>query len=263
MATTSSRRGNLCRQRGSGSLASRRRRPWLALGWAAPCLASYVTSIGCGASTSDDTLGASCASREECSDGQLCENEVCVGPATGSVAAPEACAVLSCPEGEPSCCRGMTATAIASGLGPQDYETRLDLVEEVSFSNGEVKVIFSFTEAGQQGWVVFDLGAERELSRVGFRGSHDGVADRFLTLSANGRQGGGCVFAFELQPRPAPVGSSVPFVRGSEVPLVSDDFCFEGGAPGRASELVFGVFASQRGRASLTVSDVTLTPDGR
>ena len=46
-----------------------------------------------------------------------------------------------------------------------------------------------------------------------------------------------------------------------EVPLVGDDFCFERGVPGRASELVFGIFAAQRGRASLTVSEVTLTPD--
>jgi hypothetical protein len=53
----------------------------------------------------------------------------------------------------------------------------------------------------------------------------------------------------------------VPFLLGSEVPLVGNDFCFERGVPGRASELVFGISAAQRGRASLTVSEVTLTPD--
>lgn len=262
MVTASSTHGNLYHQSGRASLAGRRGVAQL-LRWAAlvPYFASYVTSIGCGASTRDVAPGASCAATEQCSEGQLCENEVCVEVAAAAVAAPEACGVLSCPEGEATCCRAMTATATASGSGAQDYETRLDLVEEVAVSGGQVKATFSFTEAGQQGWVTFDLGVELELARVGFSGRHDGVADRFLTLSANGREGGGCVFAFELQPRPAPAGSEVPFVLRSEVPLVGDDFCFERGVPGRASELVFGIFAAQRGRASLTVSKVTLTPD--
>lgn len=252
---TSSTHGNLYPRSGRGSSA--RTGLLTPLGWAIlwPCLASFALSVGCGG-VSGDRAGSSCTSAAECGDGQLCEGDVCVEATAEPVTAPEACAVLSCP-GEAPCCRAMSAT------GAHDYETTVELVEEVAVSRGQVKATFAFTEAGQQGWVVFDLGVELDLARVGFSGRYDGVADRFLTLSANGSEGGGCVFAFELQPRPAPAGSPAPFVLGSEVPLVGDDFCFERGVPGRASELVFGIFAAQRGRASLTISEVKLTPDER
>lgn len=233
----------------------------LGSGFRALLAALCGASIGCGASSSDAGSVASCAAAADCEGGQRCERGSCVDAAEErELAAPlQGCAVLSCPGDAADCCRAVSATATASE--DEDYAARFDLVEEIAVSRGEVKASFTFTEAGQQGWVAFQLGEELELSRVTFTGRYAGVADRFLTLSANRRQGGGCVFAFELQPRPAPPGSVAPFVLASDVPLVGDDFCFARGVPGRASELVFGIFASQRGEASLTVSDVILRPE--
>lgn len=228
------------------------------------CLAALLCLLGsgCGASSSDGAPEASCGSARECEAGERCEGGACVAASAeveGALAASAGCGVLSCPGGVGSCCRGVSA--LASGSGAQAFAARGDLVGAIAFERGAVTATFSFTEPGQQGWVAFDLGRELELSGVSFSGRQAGVADRLLTLSANRREGGGCVFAFALQPRPAPEGSGVPFVLGSEVALLSNDFCFDRGVPGRASELVFGISASGRGEASLTVSQVTLRPD--
>jgi hypothetical protein len=45
----------------------------------------------------------------------------------------------------------------------------------------------------------------------------------------------------------------------TEVELNGNDFCSSKAAPGRASELVFGIFAKGPGQGALTITAVELT----
>jgi hypothetical protein len=202
-----------------------------------------------------------CASNADCADNQVCQSAACVLsiPRDSRILDSRACSVMSCPASDLGCC----STAIVSATGNQNqaYSSQLQMLRDIGFDAGEVRAAFRFDAPNQQGWLTFQLGAELDLSRLEFTGWHDGVSDRFLSLITQQLDGGGCAFAFELEPRPAPPGSQIPFIFQGNVESRDDSFCYDGGRPGRASELAFAIFSTQPGPATLAISNITLTAE--
>jgi hypothetical protein len=238
--------------------------PLVALLLRLPCAAfALAAGLACGSAASEgdgapEEPTPGCAEDAECSAGQVCQNAVCVQRISLSSrnAGPRACSVLSCPGGAGGCCSA--AEASATGNQRQEFEPRLQLLDDADSSLGEVRAEFSFDAPDQQGWVTFQLDGEHDLSQLEFTGRHEGVADRFLSVNTNRLDDGGCAFAFDLQPVQQPPGSDPPFLFGSQVLFEDDDFCYGNGVPGRASELAFAIFSNSPGRASLIISNITL-----
>jgi hypothetical protein len=204
---------------------------------------------------------AVCTSNADCADAQVCQSAACVSmkPIESRIVDAQACTIVSCPESESACCSA--AAASATGNQNQSYSSQLQMLWNVGFNSGEVRADFRFDAPNQQGWLTFQLGAELDLDRLAFTGWHDGVSDHFLSVDTKQRDGGGCAFAFEPERRPAPDGSSIPFVLHGNVDLDDDSFCYGGGQPGRASELAFAIFSTEPGPATLVISNIKLTAE--
>jgi hypothetical protein len=221
-------------------------------------------ALGCGSGSSADEADdadepAGCASNADCADTQVCQSAACVldVPVESRLADSQACTIVSCPESDSTCCS--TAAASATGNQSQAYSSQLQMLREIRFDAGEIRADFRFDAPNQQGWLTFQLGAELDLAKLEFTGWRDGVSDRFLSVNTKQLDGGGCAFAFELERRPAPAGSIAPFVLYSDVDLSDRSFCYDGGRPGRASELAFAIFSTEPGPASLAITNITLT----
>jgi hypothetical protein len=216
-------------------------------------------ALSCGSPTAEDEIDvASCTTTAQCErDHQICQNGACVESIslTTRHAGEHACSVVTCPFGT-SCCSAAVASA-TSNAG-DGYVSRLHLLEEVIADDGELSAVFFFEERDQQGWVTFELGEEMDIASLEFTGSHQGVADRYLTVNTKRLDNTGCAYAFDLQPRPAAPGSGVPFVFRSRISLDDDSFCYGDAPPGRAAELAFAIFSTQPGPATLTISNITL-----
>jgi hypothetical protein len=214
--------------------------------------------LGCGGSPNRESAEPppGCASDDECADGEQCIDSACVAPspAPAMSAGMSACNVVSCPASEPRCC--LAATATATGNESQGYASRNQMVSDAS-SLRDVRALFSFDAAGQQGWLSFDLGSELDLDRLEVTGFHGGAADRFLTVNTNLDSDSGCAFGFDLEPRPSPPGA--PFVLGDAIiSFNNDDFCYGGARPGRARQVAFAIFSLRAGEATLSISNITL-----
>ena len=222
-----------------------------------------ASGAGCGGGAAgDDELddGPVCIADNECPAQQQCQGGVCQAPVslTTRDAGEHACSVISCPDGSNSCCSA--AAASATGNLRQEYGPRLQVLQNVTSIDGEVRADFMFDAPNQQGWVTFELDGEHDITQVGFLGRHEGVADRFLSVNTNRLDDGGCAFAFDPQFVPTP-DPEPPFTVGSLVRLGSDEFCYGNGVPGRASELAFAIFSTSPGPAALVISNVTLHTD--
>lgn len=246
-------------RRTSVRIARAERRPHSS-GFVATILALLAGALGCAGGTSADEPAEPgvCVSNADCAEGQICESAACVlrTPLDSRIADSRACAVVSCPASDPTCCS--TAAASATGNQNQAYSPQLQMLRDIDFDAGEVRADFRFDAPDQQGWVTFQLGAELDLSKLEFTGWRDGVSDHVLSLNTRQRDGGGCAFAFDLDPRPAAAGSGMPLERYDEVEFRDDSFCYDGGNPGRAVELAFAIFSTEPGPASLAISNITL-----
>jgi hypothetical protein len=218
---------------------------------------SLAGAFGCGGAEGEGE--PPCELTGECVVAGACRGAGC-GEASPPAARPiegDACVLVTCPQGGDTCCTG--AVASATGNGRQLYQSRPQMVSEVRYINGELRVDYSFDSPNQQGWVKFALSDEMDLSRLEFWGRPDGVADRFLVVNTNQADGGGCSFGFDVEPRPTPLGTGAPFLAGSTVPFANNlASCFDRGTPGRASELAFAIFANGQGTGSLIISNITL-----
>jgi hypothetical protein len=216
---------------------------------------SVASALACGSTEAQPTPEPEgCVATSDCGDHQRCQASVCVEriPLPGISAGANACSVISCPDTEPGCCSA--ATASATGNRHQSYSSQPQMVRNVGSQGGEVRADFRFDAPNQQGWVTFQLGDELDLGKLELTARHTGVADRFLSVNTNQLDSGGCAFAFELQSRTAPEGESF-----GEVELDDNEFCYDAGQPGRASELAFAIFSDGPGPASLVISNITLT----
>jgi hypothetical protein len=217
---------------------------------------SLLGAIGCGAAEGD--AEPPCELTGECVVAGACRGEGCEAASAPPETEPiegGVCTLVSCPPGVGTCCTG--AVVSATGNGRQLYQSRLKMVDEARYVGGELRADFSFDAPNQQGWVKFALSEEMDLSRL--ECWREGVADRFLVVNTNQADGGGCSFGFDVEPRPLPAGSSVPFMLGSTVPFANNlASCYDGGNPGRASELAFAIFSTIKGEASLVISNITL-----
>jgi hypothetical protein len=234
-------------------------------GWVA-AFVLFTEALGCGSGSSAEEAEEAgeptvCASNADCADTQVCQSAACVLriPVESRSVDSQACSIVSCPESGAACCTA--AAASATGNQNQAYSSQLQMLRETRFNAGEVRADFRFDGPNQQGWLTFELGAELDLARLEFTGWRDGVSDRFLSVDTKQLDGGGCAFAFELERRPAPPGSGIPFVFYSDVDLGDGSFCYDGGLPGRASELAFAIFSTQPGPASFAISNITLTAE--
>lgn len=215
--------------------------------------ALLVGALGCGSGMEGlEPEAEGCSSDADCAADPLCLGSTCQAPPLVVVAPvrEQACSVVSCPGEAPGCC--MAAAASATGNQTQSFTPQLHLVQRVRPWGRDIRADFVFEEADQQGWLVFELGSEIELSRLRFSGRRTGVADRFVSVHTTQQDAGGCAFTIELASRPE------PFPRGEEVALMRDDFCYGGGSPGRASELAFAIFSTSPGEGSLIISSIDM-----
>jgi hypothetical protein len=219
---------------------------------------ALASAFGCGAAEGEGE--PPCELTGECVVASACRGEGCDEAAPPPATTPVeggACSLVTCPQGVADCCTG--AVASATGNGRQQYQSRLQMVKGARYAARELRADFSFDAPNQQGWVKFALSEEMDLSRLEFWGWPEGVADRFLVVNTNQSDDGGCSFGFDVEPRQAPAGSNVPVMLGSIVPFANNlASCYDGGAPGRASELAFAIFSNIRGDASLVISNITL-----
>lgn len=239
-----------------------RRARCLRLPWA-PGLPYALALLGALAACGGEADGvvADCGEAADCSD-VACEGPDCsaAAPSPSRMPAGElACSVVSCPPGTDICCSSVSASA--TGNRAQSYASRMQLVDIAVSHFGAVRAEFTFDAPNQQGWVTFELGAELDLGRLAFFGRQEGVADRILSVNTNRVEDGGCAFSFEPEPRGGAFGLPPGAVMGADVFFNRDDFCYGNGRPGRASELAFAIFSTSAGKASLTISNLTLVGD--
>jgi hypothetical protein len=90
--------------------------------------------------------------------------------------------------------------------------------------------------------------------------ARDGVGDAYVTTIVSDALRRGCVFGGEL---PAAIGGEAPAGAPREFELMSDEFCFNGGIPGRGSVIEFNLRATGPGAASLEIVDLELRSVGR
>jgi hypothetical protein len=163
---------------------------------------------------------------------------------------------VSCPGIEAECCS--RAAASATGNQRQDHRTLLGMIRSVDTADGAVRADYRFDAANQQGWIIFELGAELSLGEIVIIGRHDGVSDRFLSVNVNQSDGGGCAFAFEFDPWPPNAATALTTERGARIELDDAEHCYRNGQPGIADELAFAIFSNDAGSASLMISSITL-----
>jgi hypothetical protein len=202
---------------------------------------------------------AGCVANADCGEGQICEAGSCMQsiPPTTISAGAEACSVVSCPGIAAECCS--SAAASATGNQRDDHTTLLHMLQSVDSTDGTVRADYRFDAANQQGWIIFELGAELSLREIEIIGRHDGVSDRFLSVNVNQSDGGGCAFAFEFDPWPPNAATAFTTERGARIGLEDADHCYRNGRPGLADELAFAIFSNDAGTASLMISRITLT----
>jgi hypothetical protein len=164
---------------------------------------------------------------------------------------------VSCPDADPACCS--SAAASATGNQRQDHSTQLGMIQSVDSAHGAVRVLYRFDAPNQQGWLIFELGAELSLGELEIIGQHGGVSDRFLSVNMNQSDGGGCAFAFELEPLPPNSEASFVSEGRARIELNHAEHCYRNGRPGVANELAFAIFSEDAGPASLMISSITLT----
>lgn len=224
-----------------------------------PCavLLLLVTGLACGDSPDEAIEPLGCTLDDCASSGEQCIVSACVAPAPSpsTDVGRSACSVVECPASMPRCCTAAAVTAM--GNESQGYASRNHMVSSANALGDEVRAVFSFDAAGQQGWVAFDLRAEIRLDSIDFTGSFQGATDQFLSVNTNRSDDSGCAFGFELEPRSAAPGEGPPLL-GDDIFFNDRDFCYGDAAPGSASQLAFAIFSTEPGEAELIISNITL-----
>jgi len=167
--------------------------------------------------------------------------------------ADEGCRVVTCPEGVESCCT--QTLAAARDRATAGYVPREDLIDAFTRSSAGVRLDVTFDAPEQGASIVFNLGTDHSFYGMAVTAARDGVADAYVTASISDALRRGCVFGGDL---PAAVGGEAPPDAPRELELTSDEFCFNGGIPGRGSVIEFSLAATGPGAASLEIVDLEL-----
>lgn len=172
--------------------------------------------------------------------------------------ADEGCRVVTCPEGVESCCT--QTLAAARDRATAGYVPREDLIDAFTRSSSGVRLDVTFDAPEQTASIVFNLGKDHSLYGLQVTAARDGVGDAYVTTTISDALRRGCVFGGEL---PAAVGGEAPLGAPRALELTNDEFCFNGGIPGRGSVIEFGLGATGPGAARLEIVDLELRSVGR
>jgi hypothetical protein len=172
--------------------------------------------------------------------------------------ADEGCGVVTCPEGIESCCT-QTLAAVTDTV-TTGYARRDDLIEAFTKSLEGVRLDVTFDAPEQSASILFNLGTERSFYALQVTAARDGASDAYVTALVSDALRRGCVFGGEL---PAAINGRAAADASREIELSSDEFCFNGGLPGRGSVIELGLRATGPGAASLEIVDLELRSVGR